>query len=154
MAPKECTVKIKIDKKRVTGMFDAFDIAIKSHDGQLDKAGKPYVLHPIAVADACKGHNDRIVALLHDVVEDTPVTLEELSKTFKPEIVEAIDAISRRDKEPYKEYISRCKENGIAARVKALDIQHNLSRIDNIYDNKTRDRLKKKYSTALEILDN
>ncbi|MDF2572046.1 MAG: hypothetical protein K0R55_3650 [Sporomusa sp.] len=79
-------------------MFNkALLLATKAHAGQVDKAGKPYLLHPIAVADMLKAEEEKIVALLHDVVEDTSLTLIDLrNEGFPDRIVEAVDAITKR----------------------------------------------------------
>jgi hypothetical protein len=110
----------------------AFQIARSAHAGQVDKAGRPYIDHPLAVERLVKTPKQRIVALLHDVVEDTPVTLDDL-KPFGKKIVRAIDAISKRQGEPLDEYLIRVEANPLARAVKIADLTHNsdLTRIPN-----------------------
>jgi len=113
----------------------AIGIALESHKSQKDKAGFPYILHPLAVMNMVTGADEKIVAVLHDVVEDTTITLEDLEKYEMPSfVIEAVDAISRRKDENYKDYIKRCGENNIARRVKLADLDHNTNedRIKNI----------------------
>ena len=112
----------------------ALDIATKAHEGQKDKGGNDYIGHPIAVSAMCSYLSDQIVALLHDVVEDTSVTLDEIRMEIPDdEIIDAIDAMTRRKDEPREEYLVRVKKNSIARRVKIFDLTHNsdLSRIKN-----------------------
>jgi hypothetical protein len=110
----------------------AFELARKAHEGQYDKGGRPYIEHPLAVEKMLVSPRQRIVALLHDVVEDTDTTLEDL-KPFGKEIVAAVDAITKRDSESLKDYLTRIKANPIARAVKIADLTHNsdLSRIPN-----------------------
>lgn len=116
-------------------MFNkALLLATKAHAGQVDKAGKPYLLHPIAVADMLKAEEEKIVALLHDVVEDTSLTLIDLrNEGFPDRIVEAVDAITKSSGISYEEYLQRVKQNPLALAVKIADMTHNmdLSRIAN-----------------------
>ena len=100
-----------------------------AHEGQVDKGGLPYILHPLAVmlslpADDASG---RIVAVLHDVVEDTSVTLDNLAQWLPSMELAAVDAMSKRKGESNRDYWARCKANPIAARVKVADMRHNSS---------------------------
>jgi len=107
-------------------------VAAEAHLSQFDRAGEPYILHPLALAARAQDHDERIVALLHDVVEDTPVTLEWLAREGFPErIVRAIDALTKRDGEGYPAFIERVAKDRLATRVKLLDLAHNsdLSRL-------------------------
>lgn len=108
---------------------NAIFVAVEAHNGQADKGGKPYILHPLWVMLAM--HADdvdaRIVAVLHDVVEDTDVTLADLATWLPAHLVEAVDAISKRKDEPNRAYWARCKANPIARRVKLVDMAHNAS---------------------------
>ncbi len=113
----------------------AIGIALQSHKGQKDRAGFPYILHPLAVMGMVTGADEKIIAVLHDVIEDTSITLKDLEKYEMPDfIIEAVDAISRREDESYKDYIKRCGENPMARHVKLADLDHNTSedRIKNI----------------------
>lgn len=122
-------------------ILKAFEIAIDAHDGQKDKGGHPYVLHPIRVAGKVKGQDEQVVALLHDVVEDTDWTLDGLREAgFSEEIVAAVDAISRREGESRRAYLARCKTDPIARVVKMADLEHNmdLSRLADVTDRDIR----------------
>lgn len=112
----------------------ALDIAKTAHRGQLDKGGNPYILHPIAVSQLVDSEEEKIVALLHDVVEDTDITLEYLKLAgFSDNIIAAVSVLTKQPGVSYDDYISKLKENPIAARVKVADITHNsdISRIPN-----------------------
>lgn len=127
----------------------AIKIATKAHKGQKDKSGKIYILHPLAVAKSFDSNDEKIVAILHDVVEDTDYTLKYLSDFFSDKIINAIDAITRREGEKYFNYIKRVKLNSLATKVKIADIEHNKSP-----DRKFKDSegLMKRYDKALDIL--
>ena len=132
----------------------AIDISYNAaHKGQYDKAGKPYATHPIYVATKMKTNKEIIVALLHDVIEDTKLSLEDLiEEGFPHEIIEAIDAITKKPEEDYFEYIKRVKKNPLARKIKIEDLKHNmnLKRIDEPTE-KDYERVEK-YKKALEIL--
>ena len=107
-------------------------LATAAHAGQFDKAGKPYIFHPCTVAAMVKTEEEKTVAWLHDVVEDTPVTLDELRGHGFPEpVVAAVDVLTKRSGMEYGEYIRRVKQNPLALTVKIADMTHNmdLSRI-------------------------
>ena len=109
-------------------------IAEKAHQGQADKGGQPYILHPLRVAEKCEQTEEKIAALLHDVLEDSEYTLEDLKKEgFSDEILKALVCLTHREGEGYMEYIERVCENPLAARVKYADLQDNMdiSRIPN-----------------------
>ncbi len=103
-------------------------IAIEAHAGQLDtNNGRPYIEHPFRVMNAGVTLQEKIVGVLHDVIEDTTWTLEQLStEGFSDEIINAVDAMSRRDNESYDNYILRLQENSIAIRVKINDLTDNM----------------------------
>jgi len=112
----------------------ALRIAKKAHRGQVDKGGRAYIHHPRRVAALVKSDEAKIVAVLHDVCEDTFITLSDLrAKGFSESVVEAIDAITKRKDEDYLTYITRVKENELATFVKIADATHNsdISRIKN-----------------------
>lgn len=106
----------------------AIYIAIDAHDGQLDtQNGRPYIEHPFRVMNAGFTLQEKIVGVLHDVIEDTDWTLEQLSEEgFSDEIVNAVDAMSRRDNESYDNFILRIQENPLAVRVKINDLSDNM----------------------------
>jgi (p)ppGpp synthase/HD superfamily hydrolase len=131
----------------------AIVLAAQYHDGQTDKGGKPYILHPIRLMLRASTEKEQIAALLHDIVEDTPLTLEDLRKEgFNERIIEAIDCLTRRPTETYEQFIERIQGNDLARRVKILDLEDNcdLSRISHPDENDYR-RLEK-YRHALEKL--
>ena len=133
----------------------AMSVAYDAHNKQYDKCGIPYIYHPIIVAEQMKDEKSTIVALLHDVVEDTDMSLEYLSGIFDTEIINPIDAITRRDNEKYFDYIKRVKQNNIARKVKIVDVKHNMQqdRFDLIQSDKSYLSLLERYSNALRILE-
>ena len=110
----------------------ALTIAAQSHKGQYDKVGKDYLFHPLTVSSYCKTKKGKIVGLLHDVVEDTPVTIEELSKVFDSEITTAIQLLTKTKGFDINEYYAAIKNNPLAREVKMADLTHNMdmSRFD------------------------
>lgn len=110
----------------------AMEICCAAHAGQKDKGGFPYVFHPAHVAEQMTDEETTVVALLHDVVEDTDMTLEELRSAEIPEAcLEALDLLTYDGVESYFDYVLRVKENPIARSVKLADLAHNsdLSRL-------------------------
>ncbi|MCM3143020.1 MULTISPECIES: HD domain-containing protein [Brevibacillus] len=110
----------------------AIVIATNAHTGQLDKGGNPYILHPLRIMMKMPSKESMIVAVLHDVLEDTEVTKEDLFQAgFSNEIVEAVLAVTRDEDETYMEFVKRAKRNPIARLVKLADLEDNcdLSRI-------------------------
>jgi (p)ppGpp synthase/HD superfamily hydrolase len=106
----------------------AVAIAAEAHAGQKDKAGEPYILHPLRVMMAVTEPDERIVAALHDVVEDTPWTLEALrAEGFSCAVVDAVDALTRRDGEDYFDYVRRAAAYPIARAVKIADLRDNMN---------------------------
>ncbi|MDY0236199.1 MAG: GTP pyrophosphokinase [Gudongella sp.] len=131
----------------------AIDISFNAHKGQYDKAGKPYASHPIYVACKMKTDKEKIVALLHDVLEDTEITVEYLiQEGYTGEIIEAIIAITRENAEDYFQYIKRVKQNPLAKKVKIEDLKHNMD-ISRINEPTQRDLERvERYKKALVIL--
>ncbi len=132
----------------------AINLMYKYHNGQFDKSGLPYVFHPFTVAFNMKDEETCIVALLHDIVEDTACTFEELETLFSNEIVNAIKLMTHDPNEDYFSYIEKISTNRIASLVKISDLKHNSdkSRLNNI-TKKDINRIEK-YRKALEILSN
>lgn len=131
----------------------ALDIATSAHHLQIGKDLEPYINHPIFVSTLVNLEVEKIVALLHDVIEDTEITLEYLkSKGFSYEVIDAIDAISKRKKEKLSNYMDRVKKNSVATSVKIADLTHNmdLTRLKNITQ-KDIDRTER-YRIQLEFL--
>lgn len=112
----------------------AIIIAVNAHQGQVDKAGKPYILHPLRLMFSRENEIERICAVLHDVIEDTYITLDYLRNNgFSEEVLTALDCLTRRSSESYDEFITRIINNKIACHVKLADLYDNmdLSRIEN-----------------------
>ena len=105
----------------------AIEIAVSAHKGQVDKAGKPYILHPLRLMFKMQTENEMIAAVLHDVVEDTDWTIEKLeAEGFNEEVITAIKLLTHDKKVPYKKYIEAIKTNKMALRVKLADLEDNM----------------------------
>lgn len=133
----------------------AIQIAVKHHEGQKDKGGKPYILHPLYVMSKVNTETEKIVAILHDVVEDSNYTTEDLiNDGFSNEIIEALTLLTHNKSEDYFDYIYKIKQNKLAKTIKLEDLKHNLdiTRLDTL-DDKTIENLKK-YWQAYKILTN
>jgi (p)ppGpp synthase/HD superfamily hydrolase len=105
----------------------AIEIAARAHAGRVDKAGAPYLLHPLRVMLRLDDPEARIAAVLHDVVEDSTWTIEQLrAEGFTPEVLAAVDALTHRHGEPYLEYVRRAGQHALARRVKLADLDDNL----------------------------
>lgn len=105
----------------------ALQIATGAHMHQVDKGGMPYILHPIRVANKCKTNEERMVALLHDTIEDTEVTEAYLlSEGFPRNIVNAILSVTRNKNESYEDFIKRSRLNPIGRQVKLHDLEDNM----------------------------
>lgn len=128
-------------------------ICVTKHQGQRDKTGCAYFQHPMRVAMRCATDDEKVVALLHDTIEDTDVTPEYLlSEDFPQYIVDAILSITKRDGESYEDFVARAKENPIGRQVKIHDLKDNLDvmRLD-VVSNDAAARLTK-YLKALRYL--
>ena len=134
----------------------AISIASLAHEGQLDKGGEPYILHPLRVMMKLKDYDLRIIAVLHDVIEDCGLTLDDLVSIYGVpfELARIVDILSRKDNESYDEYIERISKNYKAIKVKLADLEDNmdLNRINNPTQN-DYDRVVK-YTKAREKLTN
>lgn len=131
----------------------ALVIATKAHEGQTDKSGVPYILHPIRVSNRCRTDEERIVAILHDTIEDTDVTPDYLlSEGFPKSIVEAVLSVTRNENESYDDFILRSKLNPIGRQVKIHDLEDNMdiTRLHSLSE-KDLERLNK-YLKAYRIL--
>lgn len=131
----------------------ALEICYKAHEGQYDKGGEPYVKHPVFVAEQMDDEYLVCVALLHDVVEDTEYTLQDLITCgFPDEIIEAVKCITKEKGMDYMDYIKIVKTNPMATKVKLKDLEHNsdLSRLKHVDESAYR-RLEK-YKKAKEYL--
>ena len=130
----------------------AMKIAFESHKDQTDKSGMPYIYHPIHLAEQMVDEDTTCVALLHDVVEDTNITIEDLKDEFTPKIIAALKLLTHDDAVPYMEYVAAIKNNPIAKAVKLADLAHNsdITRLD-IVDEKVLKRVEK-YKQAMKLL--
>lgn len=131
----------------------ALKLCFEAHKDQVDKSGAPYVFHPFHLAEQMKDECTTIVALLHDVVEDTDYTFDDLrSMGFDEEVIEALVLMTHEKSAPYMAYVEKIKANPIARAVKLVDLQHNsdLSRLDHVDENALR--RKEKYSEAIKLL--
>lgn len=131
----------------------ALKLCFEAHKEQTDKSGIPYVFHPFHLAEQMETEETVIVALLHDVVEDTAYTLQDLAEMGFPEtVIAALRLLTHDDAEPYMEYVARIKGNPIAKAVKLADLRHNsdLNRLDLI-DEKALRRVQK-YKDAAALL--
>ncbi|MDT0122429.1 GTP pyrophosphokinase [Paenibacillus sp. RRE4] len=132
----------------------AISVALQAHKGKLDKGGHPYILHPLAVMNRVESMEEKIVAVLHDVIEDSEVTIEELRGLgFSEEILTAIHLLTRSTEDSYEEFIEKTIMNRTARNVKIADIQENMN-ISRIKKPTQEDynRLEK-YRKALERLE-
>ena len=132
----------------------ALKLCFNAHKDQLDKSGLPYVFHPFHLADQMNDENTTIVALLHDIVEDTDYTLKDLREMgFNEEVLGAIELMTHGDDVPYMDYVAKIKENPIAKKVKLADLRHNsdITRLDMITQ-KDLDRAEK-YKKAILLLE-
>ncbi len=132
----------------------AMQLCFDAHKEQKDKSGLPYVFHPFHLAEQMQTEDTTIVALLHDVVEDTDITLEDLAeKGFSKAVTDALALLTHDDDTDYMVYVRAIKENPIAKAVKLADLAHNsdLSRLD-VVDQKALERVKK-YTEAKAILE-
>lgn len=132
----------------------AMKLCFEAHKDQTDKSGLPYVFHPFHLAEQMTDEATTVTALLHDVVEDTSYTLEDLKNMgFAFEVLEALALLTHDDSVPYLEYVAALKENPIAKAVKLADLAHNsdLTRMD-IVDEWAIKRTEK-YKKAIELLN-
>ena len=132
----------------------AYEIAKRAHLGQVDKAGEDYIKHPEKVASFVKTDEEKAVAYLHDVIEDTELTLEDLYEYgFSKEVIEAVDIITKKRGEDYQSYLNSVKKNKLARAVKLADLRHNsdLTRLTKVTE-KDIER-KEKYQKAIDFLN-
>lgn len=131
----------------------AIAIAAQAHVAQKDKAGQPYVLHPLRLMFRMETDEERMAAVLHDVVEDTEWTLDALrTEGFPPAVLRAVDCLTHRDGEGYEDFVRRAAADPVARRVKLADIEDNMDmrRIADLTD-RDLERLKK-YHAARRLL--
>jgi (p)ppGpp synthase/HD superfamily hydrolase len=132
----------------------AMKLCYAAHKDQMDKSGLPYVFHPFHLAEQMPDEDTTVTALLHDVVEDTSYTLEDLRKMgFPQQVLDALSLMTHDKRVPYLEYVSALKGNAIARTVKLADLRHNsdLTRLD-VVDEKALKRVEK-YRAAIQLLE-
>jgi len=140
----------------MTALDAAIDLAARAHEGQTDKVGAPYIAHPVAVMGRVLTEEEKTVAVLHDVVEDTDMTLDDLREHgFDERVVGAVDALSKRPDEPLEASMRRVLDEptGLARTVKRADLAHNgdPDRLAEL-DDDTRSRLTEKYRRSARLL--
>lgn len=131
----------------------AMKLSFEAHKDQLDKSGIPYVYHPFHLAEQMNTEETVVVALLHDVVEDTEYTIQDMIEMgFPQSVTDALTLMTHSKNVPYLEYVVKLKENPIAREVKIADLRHNsdVSRLDTV-DEKAIARIEK-YKMAIAIL--
>ena len=132
----------------------AMKIAFEAHKEQVDKSGLPYIFHPFHLAEQMRTEETVCAALLHDVAEDTDVTLEDLrAQGFPERVIGALALLTHDDAMSYMEYVTQIKENPRARAVKLADLCHNsdLTRLDHV-DEKAKERVEK-YKVAIALLE-
>lgn len=134
----------------------AMRVAYEAHHGQTDNSGVPYIFHPIHLAEGMDDELSACVALLHDVVEDTDVTLEELCKRFPKEVTDAVALLTHEKGTDYLDYVRRIRENPIAKKVKLADLAHNSDETRCIGSGMSQEKMlyfRKKYAAARAVLE-
>lgn len=133
----------------------AMRIAYNAHHGQVDKGGVPYIFHPIHLAESMDDEFSCCAALLHDVVEDTDITMEQLSREFPLEVITILKLLTHKDDTDYFDYIRAIRENPAAVKIKLADLKHNSdqSRCEGSdISEETQERLRQKYQKATALL--
>lgn len=139
----------------MSSLGKAISIAAQAHEGQHDKTGAPYILHPLRVMLKMTTEAARITAVLHDLIEDTDWTIERLRhEGFHGDILAALDCLTRQNGEEYEKFIARVKLNPLAIKIKIADLEDNLdvSRLNGVTE-ADAERLEK-YKQALQMLIN
>lgn len=132
----------------------AMKLCFEAHKDQVDKSGLPYVFHPFHLAEEMQDEQSTVAALLHDVAEDTDLSLEQIAEYgFGEEVMVALALLTHGDGVPYMEYVAAIKQNPIARAVKLADLKHNsdLSRLDEISPKALERR--EKYLQAIALLE-
>jgi len=131
----------------------AVSMALSAHCGKTDKGGNPYILHPLRMMLTMETTDEKIVALLHDVIEDSPISIQQLrDEKFSKKIVAAVSLLTKKENQSYDDYISAIKKNPLAAKVKLADLKDNMNtnRLKKITG---KDKLRiKKYRAAYKLL--
>ncbi len=132
----------------------ALKLCFEAHKDQFDKSGLPYVFHPFHLAEQMQDEDTTVVALLHDVAEDTQITLDEIAQMdFGDAVMEALALLTHQEDVPYMDYVRAIKPHPIARTVKLADLRHNsdLSRLDEVNEKALKRR--EKYLQAMALLE-
>ena len=135
-------------------VYRAMHIAYQAHHGQQDKSGAPYIFHPIHLAEQMDDEVSCCAALLHDVVEDTDVRMEELAREFPEEVIQVLKLLTHDDAVPYFDYVREIKKHPVAKKVKLADLAHNSDQTRCVGSDLTEEKLahwKAKYEKATKI---
>jgi len=132
----------------------AIALAVDAHAGQTDKAGATYIRHPLRVMRHMETRQERVVAVLHDVIEDTEYTPAMIEDEFDEEIRDAVEALTKRDGESYSDFVERAAANDLARKVKIADIEDNmdLTRLSEVSE-KTVERQVKYHKARQQLRD-
>lgn len=133
----------------------AMKIAYAAHHGQVDKAGLPYIFHPIHLAEQMEDEVSCCAALLHDVVEDTDITMEQLAQEFPREVMDVLKLLTHPKEVLYLDYVAAIRQNPIAVKIKLADIAHNSDQtrcIGSGISEETLAYFRQKYTAALKLL--
>ena len=133
----------------------AMCLAYSAHHGQTDKNGIPYLFHPIHLAEQMEDEVSCCAALLHDVAEDTAVTMDELAREFPPEVIAVLKLLTHKDGVDYFDYVRAIKANPVAVKVKLADLAHNSDQTRCVGSDLTEEKLARwraKYEKATKIL--
>ena len=132
-------------------LHKAITIACDAHQGQSSINGEPYILHPLRLLIKAKSNEEKIIAVLHDVIEKSNISLADLkNKGFDQNIISSIDSLSRRKSESYVDYIERLMQNRISVKIKLLDLTDNIKIHNENNDNGIYDAKINKYKNALK----
>ena len=132
-------------------LHKAITIACEAHQGQSSINGEPYILHPLRLLIKAKSNEERIIAVLHDVIEKSNISLADLkNKGFDQNIISSIDSLSRRKSESYVDYIGRLMQNRISVKIKLLDLADNIKMHSENNNNGIYDAKIKQYKNALK----
>jgi (p)ppGpp synthase/HD superfamily hydrolase len=124
---EDATARRKPRRQSAAGLEDAIALAVEAHRGQKDKSGQPYILHPLRVMFSCDSETEWIVAVLHDVVEDTGRSFDDLRRMgYGDEVLSALDCVTKSNGEPYSCFMERAASNPVARNVKLADLNDNL----------------------------
>ena len=132
------------------------NIAYEAHDGQKDRSGAPYIFHPYHIAESMPDEMTACAALLHDTVEDTDITIEDLADEFPPEVVETVGLLTHEKGVPYLEYVRKLKGNSAARMIKLADLAHNSDSARLAAGTAAEEdikRLNEKYASARAVLN-